>query len=640
MRGVFSEKTHRALLRPRSTAHRQERRRWGRFRPDLRAQLALQVGIGVASVVVFFLILRGYVVQEEVDRASRERLAVGQVLAGYVDAQLGDTLQQLARTAARVQTSSQAGTPALLEDLRFRLDQTAYGVFLLDAGGRPLGADPPELGQLGAELARRPEVAPELAAGRAVVSGVHSGPGGRAQFGMAVPTRLPWLPDAAGQPTAGTLGILVDPTNPRFGELVQASISLGVGTSAEVVDQFGTVVTSTERERTLLPGQFQALYANRIASHLSGWEVAVPTDGPNTGERFLVAFAPLQRAPWGLALAGPEAQVLAPIRRLDPPLVALVLASLAILVGLATLTARSVVDPVRELILAARRIARGDLETEVPRRGAGELHALSRALDEMRLGLREAERARAEVDRLKDEFVSSVSHELRTPLGYIKGYTTTLLRRDAEWDEEQVREFLRIIDESSDQLESLVDHLLDMSRISEGRLSVEPEPVALAPIARDVARNANVRTSAHRIKVQVPPDMPLVMADRGRIGQVLGNLVDNAIKYSPEGGPITISAAVTAEQAHVAVRDEGLGIPEDQLESVFDRFHRGSSALVRSTRGTGLGLPICRAIVEAHGGRIWAERPADGPGSVVHFTLPLAPAEAQPGADDAEDAAE
>jgi signal transduction histidine kinase len=311
-------------------------------------------------------------------------------------------------------------------------------------------------------------------------------------------------------------------------------------------------------------------------------------------------------------------------------LIALALGALIILVVLAINTARSVIRPVRSLIGAARRIARGDFESEVPRGGSGELVQLARALDEMRVDLRDAEAARAEVDRLKDEFVSSVSHELRTPLGYIKGYTTTLLRRDAKWDERQVRAFLKIIEDSSDQLEGLVDHLLDMSRISEGRLSVHPEPVALSPIVRDVARRSNVRSAEHEIKVHLPSDLPHVMADRGRVMQVLGNLLDNGIKYSPEGGAVTISAAVRGDEVEVTVRDQGIGIPADHLSAVFERFHRVSDPRVGAVRGTGLGLPICRAIVEAHGGRIWADQPADGPGAVLRFTLPVAPLDVQP----------
>src|SRR5438105_11934271 len=153
----------------------------------LRAQLALQVAVGVASVVLLFSLLRVYIVQEEVDRVGRQREAVGQVLANYVDAQLSDQLQQLARASSRLPGTAPA---ALLEDLRSRLDTGAFGVFLLDAGGQPVAADPAPIGPVGADLVARPEVAEALGQGRAAVSAVHAGPGGRAQFGLVVPARL------------------------------------------------------------------------------------------------------------------------------------------------------------------------------------------------------------------------------------------------------------------------------------------------------------------------------------------------------------------------------------------------------------------------------------------------------------------
>jgi two-component system sensor histidine kinase KdpD len=288
-----------------------------------------------------------------------------------------------------------------------------------------------------------------------------------------------------------------------------------------------------------------------------------------------------------------------------------------------------VIGPVQTLIASARRIAQGDLASAVPRAGGGELAQLAGALEEMRVGLREAELARQDVDRLKDEFVSSVSHELRTPLGYIKGYATTLLRRDAHWDADTAREFLRIIDESSDQLGELVDHLLDMSRIAEGVLAVAPEPTRLAPLIDDVARWVRGRSAEHPVAVAVSAALPPAMADQGRVQQVLGNLIDNAVKYSPDGGAITITAVEEGEEIVVSVRDEGIGISEGMLEAVFDRFQRGHDLRVMKIRGVGLGLPICRGIVHAHGGRIWAE-PAPGWGTIVRFSLPIARSDVEP----------
>src|SRR5688572_20770272 len=153
------------------------------------------------------LLLRAYIVQEEIDRAARNRVAVGRVLASYVDAQLTDQLSQLARAASRLAQAPPTGMTPALEDLRSRLDsQAVYGVFLLDAEGRAVAADPPDVATAGTQLLRRPEVTEALAQNRAAVSGVHAGPGGRAQYGVAVPARLP-----GGNSPVGVLGVLVDP---------------------------------------------------------------------------------------------------------------------------------------------------------------------------------------------------------------------------------------------------------------------------------------------------------------------------------------------------------------------------------------------------------------------------------------------
>jgi signal transduction histidine kinase len=587
---------------------------------DLRAHLALQIAIGVAAVAILVLLLRAYIVQEEVLRVGRGRLTTAQVLANYVDAQLTDHLQQIARTAARMQTDAPPNTALLLDDLRSRLSTAAYGVFLLDASGRTIAADPPAMDRLGSALVERPEVAEALAAGRTVVSAVHHGPGGRAQFGMLVPVRANWLAGSGTSGPPGALGVLIDPTNPRFADLVEAAQTIGGGTSGEVVDQFGTVVIASQRERTLLPGQHPDFYRTQLAARAP----ATHRGDDSGNDPQLVVFAPLQRAPWGLALAGPEAEVLAPIRRWDPALITLVLASFGVLLGLAIHTARGILNPIRALIAAARRIAQGDLASAVPTGGGAELRELADALEEMRRDLRAAEIQRGELDRLKDQFVSSISHELRTPLGYIKGYTTTLLRKDTHWNDSEVEEFLTIVDQSTDDLAHLVDHLLDISRIAEGALRIDATAVDLGAAAREVAQRAQTRSKLHTIEVNCAPGLPRALVDRGRLLQVLGNLVDNATKYSPEGGRVTISAEFVDGMLRMSVQDQGLGIAADQLQAVFDRFHRGADPRIRTIRGTGLGLPICRGIVEAHGGEIWAEQ-APIRGTIFLFTLPRAP---------------
>jgi signal transduction histidine kinase len=227
-----------------------------------------------------------------------------------------------------------------------------------------------------------------------------------------------------------------------------------------------------------------------------------------------------------------------------------------------------------------------------------------------------------ELDQMKSQLLSTVSHELRTPLASIKGFATTLLREDVEWDEATRREFLAIIDEESDRLSELIGNLLDMSRVEAGTLRVEPEPIELRPIIEETAVEFQMMTREHQIEFSLPTALPPVWADPRRIRQVLRNLVENAVKYSPGGGPIRIRSQVDSERVQTSVSDEGIGIGPSQLEHVFDRFYQVDSASTRKVGGSGLGLSICKAIIEAHGCEIWAES-ASGSGSTFHFTLPL-----------------
>ncbi|MGH2368331.1 MAG: sensor histidine kinase, partial [Chloroflexota bacterium] len=189
-----------------------------------------------------------------------------------------------------------------------------------------------------------------------------------------------------------------------------------------------------------------------------------------------------------------------------------------------------------------------------------------------------------------------------------------------------------VIAEASDELQELVDNLLDMTKIGAGALDVNPAPMRLRALALAAVERVRPRAGSHELRVAVAARLPAVYADPRRVEQVLYNLLDNAIKYSPERGRVAIAAEATGAEVLVSVADEGLGIPDDLLGAVFARFRREASARTRGINGTGLGLAICKGIVEAHGGRIWAESPvrgrppADRPGTVVRFTLPIAAA--------------
>jgi signal transduction histidine kinase/HAMP domain-containing protein len=227
-----------------------------------------------------------------------------------------------------------------------------------------------------------------------------------------------------------------------------------------------------------------------------------------------------------------------------------------------------------------------------------------------------------ELDRLKSELLSTVSHELRTPLASIKGYAGTLLRDDVEWDDATRREFLQIIDEESDRLGELIEDLLQMSQIEAGILRVNPVKTRLPRLAQRVAKKARSNTSGHHINATFPSDFPEVLADPRRLEQVLRNLVENAVKYSPDGGTVTVRGDVVGGEAVISISDEGIGIAPEDLAHVFDRFYRADGQAVRRAGGTGLGLSICQGIVQMHGGRIWAAS-TPGAGSTFHFTLPL-----------------
>ncbi len=229
-------------------------------------------------------------------------------------------------------------------------------------------------------------------------------------------------------------------------------------------------------------------------------------------------------------------------------------------------------------------------------------------------------RALEEANRLKAELISTLAHEMRTPLTSVKGFSTALLLEEATFDAETQREFLTIIDQECDVLTDLIHDLLESSIIDAGLLRLELQPVRLARLARDTAGDYARRSPQHRFLVDLPA-FPIIDADPHRIEQVLRNLVDNAVKYSPGGGMIVIRGQVEETQVTISVSDQGPGIAPEHLNRLFDKFFRVESGLGRHVVGSGLGLPIARTIVESHGGQIWAEsRP--GEGSTFYFTLP------------------
>jgi PAS domain S-box-containing protein len=241
-----------------------------------------------------------------------------------------------------------------------------------------------------------------------------------------------------------------------------------------------------------------------------------------------------------------------------------------------------------------------------------------------------------EEEEMKSTFTSIISHELKTPVALIKGYAQTLARPDAEWDAATARQGLQVIEEEADRLEALINNLLDVSRIQASGLRLDYADVDLAALAAKVAEAYRTQTGVHRIELDFDHPLPLVWGDEERLRQVLTNLLSNAIKYSPDGGVIRVGGWTERSSNHdgparvvLFVADQGIGIPQEELLLIFDRFYRVDSSLRRSTAGAGLGLFLTKAIVEAHGGQIWA-RSEPGKGTTLFVALPVAHGESLP----------
>jgi|GEM_PF-1038904 signal transduction histidine kinase len=229
-----------------------------------------------------------------------------------------------------------------------------------------------------------------------------------------------------------------------------------------------------------------------------------------------------------------------------------------------------------------------------------------------------------EVEQAKSDFVSMVSHELRTPLTSIKAYVDTLQRQDVEFDDETRASFVSVIARETERMTRLINDILDLSRIEAGRLDLKPTFVDLPELIHKVESRIEQQAEGRRLVFEVPATMEPVLAEQAKLEQVMLNIIGNALKYSPEGGDIEISVRRLKEKAMVTVTDHGIGIPEEQLPFIFEKYHRGGKSEGGGIRGAGLGLFVTKSIIEAHGGRIWVES-TEGKGTSMIFTIPLLP---------------
>ena len=225
--------------------------------------------------------------------------------------------------------------------------------------------------------------------------------------------------------------------------------------------------------------------------------------------------------------------------------------------------------------------------------------------------------------QLQKEVIATVAHELRNPLASIKGYISTLLQPDVKWEPQLQREFLTIANQEADHLNRLVGDLLTVSQLQADVVKLEREKLELSDILNDFETYIGRVISRHSFHIEVHHELPAVLVDRHRVVQIISNLVSNAAKFSEPGTRITIRASQRSKHIVVVVSDEGRGIPRDQIDRVFEPFYRVERSPAASSPGFGLGLTICRRLVEAHGGEIWVES-EPGKGSSFYFSLPIA----------------
>ncbi|MGD2156834.1 MAG: ATP-binding protein [Anaerolineales bacterium] len=222
---------------------------------------------------------------------------------------------------------------------------------------------------------------------------------------------------------------------------------------------------------------------------------------------------------------------------------------------------------------------------------------------------------------LQSETSLTLSHELRMPLTAIKGYSSALMMEEVEWSEEKRNHFLHLINEECDTIQTILTDLLDSSLIEKDQLSIERQPIRIYQLANDVVSEMQLQSETHRFVVDIAREFPIVEADHLWIKQVFRNLLDNAVKYSPDGGLVMIRGEARSEDVVISIADQGIGISPEDLLQLFDKYYRVLPLDSSNIPGMGLGLPIARTVIEAHGGRIWVDS-KEGQGTIISFTLP------------------
>ncbi|MBI4493943.1 MAG: sensor histidine kinase [Chloroflexi bacterium] len=571
---------------------------------SLRAKLLL----GVLVILTPILGLLLYGAHEE---HVRQRAAVlddltrtSQTVAVLADASFDDALAlaQLLASDPVIQTLDPAVVDPKLQRVARSYSQVS-NVVVVDAAGDEVGAAIRQPGASPVNVADRPYFQQVMATGAPAISGVLVG---RILL-QPIATAAAPLPARSGRPAGMVLvGLKLDALAGRL-----QSVGLPPGQAIFLADPTGRLAFHTAqpelsweaRDVSSWP-EVQAALAGRVVR-------TADFHSPVLGDVRAAALVLSPRHGWLVGVTCPVAEAFGPLEaRFRLQLLAF--GTIALLAALAAvLLAAYLAGPVQRLAVQAQALGRGALHHRVDIKTGDELEALGVAFNRMAADLEAGREGR-------QQFLSAVAHDLRGPVTVIRGYTA-LLRRGGGQDPERREKALQSIDDATERLERMVGDLLEASRVAAGRFEVRPGPMDLVALVGQLVEAHQHTTLEHRLTLAGPPRLEGCW-DRDRLAQVVGNLLGNAAKYSPEGGEIRVAVEPLDGEVHLSVSDQGVGLRPEDLPRVFEPFERLEET--RNLEGAGLGLFICKGIVEAHGGRIWAESPGLDQGSTFHVVLP------------------
>ncbi|QSO53096.1 HAMP domain-containing protein [Alicyclobacillus curvatus] len=389
--------------------------------------------------------------------------------------------------------------------------------------------------------------------------------------------------------TANTSLVMLD----KQGHIITASPALHLGKQSSA---------DTETLRTALLGKSQMHSGYSGLFSQRGLMVAVPMKQAGDITGAVVLFRPqsiiqtgFQQQEWLLVLAGIGAVLMA--------------------LGLTVVLSKRIAEPLKQMAGATRELGKGNFEMRLPVVGEDEVANLGESINELAKNLHRLETSRK-------EFLADISHELRTPMSYIRGYSQ-VLEEGLIQSPEETQKYLHIINEESKRLETLVNDLFVLAQADAGMLTVEKQSTQLENIVQQVVERMHKKAEDKQIQIHLEiPTLPTVYVDPLRMEQVLINLIDNAIRYTPAGGQIMVYGQTVSQGVEISISDTGIGIPKEDLPRIWDRLYRVEKSRSRARGGTGLGLAIVKQIVELHGGHVTAES-VEGKGTTMRFWIPL-----------------